>query len=121
MTSQVELTKKHCEACSGETPPLKAEEVFRLHQQIPDWDVTSGRKLVRRFEFKGFMEAMEFVNRVARLAEEEGHHPSITIDYKRVTFTIWTHAIDDLSESDFILAAKIDELNGGGEGSASRG
>lgn len=115
MASEVALTKKHCEACSGETPPLKAEEVFRLHQQVPDWDVTSGRKLVRRFEFEGFMEAMEFVNRVARLAEEEGHHPSITIDYKRVTFTIWTHAIDDLSESDFILAAKIDELSGSGD------
>ena len=56
------------------------------------------------------VEAMDFVNRVARLAEEEGHHPNITIDYRRVTFTVWTHAIDDLSESDFILAAKIDEL-----------
>jgi 4a-hydroxytetrahydrobiopterin dehydratase len=121
MTNEVELTKRHCEACSGETPALKAEEVFRLHQQIPDWDVTSGRKLVRRFEFHGFMEAMEFVTRVARLAEEEGHHPSITIDYKRVTFTIWTHAIDDFSESDFILAAKIDELNAGGAGAAPRG
>jgi 4a-hydroxytetrahydrobiopterin dehydratase len=105
-----ELTKKHCQACSGDTPALKAEEVFRLHQQIPDWDVTSGRKLVKRFEFGEFMEAVEFVNRVAALAEDEGHHPNMTIDYRRVTFTIWTHAIDDLSESDFILAAKIDEL-----------
>lgn len=105
-----ELTKKHCVACSGDTPALKAEEVFRLHQQIPDWDVTSGRKLVRRFEFEDFVAAMEFVNRVADLAEAEGHHPNITIDYRRVTFTVWTHAIDDLSESDFILAAKIDAL-----------
>ena len=107
-----ELTKKHCVACSGDTPPLKAEEVFRLHQQIPDWDVTSGRKLVKRFEFADFVEAVKFVDRVAALAEEEGHHPNITIDYRRVTFTIWTHAIDDLSESDFILAAKIDGLHG---------
>lgn len=105
-----ELTKKHCEACSGDTPALKAEEVFRLHQQVPEWDVTSGRKLVRRFEFEDFAEAMEFVNRVADLAESEGHHPNIAIDYRRVTFTVWTHAIDDLSESDFILAAKIDDL-----------
>ncbi len=105
-----ELARKRCEACSGETPALKAEEVFRLHQQVPEWDVTSGRKLVRRLEFEDFREAMDFVNRVARLAEDEGHHPNIAIDYKRVTFTIWTHAIDDLSESDFILAAKIDEL-----------
>jgi 4a-hydroxytetrahydrobiopterin dehydratase len=119
MTS--ELAKKHCEACSGDTPPLKAEEVFRLHQQIPAWDVTSGRKLVRRLDFRDFVEAMEFVNRVAGLAEEQGHHPSITIDYKRVTFTIWTHAIDDLSESDFILAAKIDALYDGGDGAPARG
>ena len=109
-----ELTKKHCVACSGDTPPLKAEEVFRLHEQIPEWDVTSGRKLVRRLEFKDFVAAMEFVNRVAELAEAEGHHPSITIDYRRVTFTVWTHAVDDLTESDFILAAKIDELHGEG-------
>lgn len=107
-----ELTKRHCVACSGDTPPLKAEEVFRLHEQVPDWDVTSGRKLVRRLEFEDFVAAMEFVNRVAELAEAEGHHPNITIDYRRVTFTVWTHAIDDLSESDFILAAKIDELYG---------
>lgn len=109
-----ELTKQHCVACSGDTPPLKAEEVFRLHEQVPDWDVTSGRKLVRRLEFEDFIAAMEFVNRVAELAEAEGHHPSITIDYRRVTFTVWTHAIDDLTESDFILAAKIDELYGEG-------
>jgi 4a-hydroxytetrahydrobiopterin dehydratase len=108
-----ELTKKHCEACSGDTPALKAEEVFRLHEQVPEWDVTSGRKLMRQFQFEDFVAAMEFVNRVADLAEEEGHHPNIAIDYKRVTFTVWTHAIDDLSESDFILAAKIDELYAG--------
>jgi len=106
------LAKKHCEACSGDTPPLKAEEVFRLHEQVKDWEVTSGRKLVRKFVLKDFVDAMAFVNEVADIAEAEGHHPSITIDYKRVTFTIWTHAIDDLSESDFILAAKIDEAFG---------
>jgi 4a-hydroxytetrahydrobiopterin dehydratase len=107
------LTQKHCVACSGDTPPLKPEEIFRLHEQVPDWDVTSGRKLVRRFVFPDFPEAVAFVNRVAEIAEAEGHHPNITIDYKRVTFTVWTHAIDDLSESDFILAAKIDEAFGG--------
>lgn len=109
MTETTELTKRHCVPCSGDTPPLKAEEIFRLHEKVKEWEVTTGRKLVRRFEFKDFMEAIGFVNRVAEIAEEEGHHPNITIDYKRVTFTIWTHAIDDLSENDFILAAKIDE------------
>jgi 4a-hydroxytetrahydrobiopterin dehydratase len=107
-----ELTQKHCVPCSGDTPPLKPEEIFRLHEKVRDWDVTTGRKLVRRFEFEDFMDAIGFVNRVAEIAEEEGHHPNITIDYKRVTFTIWTHAIDDLTENDFILAAKIDEAYG---------
>ncbi len=103
------LASKHCVACSGDTPPLKAEEIFRLREQVPEWEVTSGRKLVRRFELRDFKEAIAFVGKVAEIAEEEGHHPNITIDYKRVTFTIWTHAIDDLTESDFILAAKISE------------
>ena len=103
------LTQKHCVACSGDTPPLKPEEIFRLREQVPEWEVSSGRKLVRRFEFRDFTEAIAFVNKVAEIAEAEGHHPNITIDYKRVTFTVWTHAIDDLTESDFILAAKIDE------------
>ena len=107
--AEKQLTEKKCEPCSGDTPPLKPEKIFRLHEKVPDWDVTSGRKLVRKFELKDFVEAMAFVNKVAEIAEEEDHHPSITIDYKRVTFTIWTHAIDDLSENDFILAAKIDE------------
>lgn len=104
-----ELTKKHCEACSGETPPLTEAEIERLQAQLADWSVTSEHKLVKQFQCKDFMDAIAFVHRVAEIAEAEDHHPAITIDYKRVTFTIWTHAIDDLSENDFILAAKIDE------------
>ena len=107
-----DLTDKKCQPCTGDTPPLKAEEVFRLHERVSDWMISSGRKLVRGFELDGFGEAIDFVNQVAELAEEEGHHPNITIDYDTVTFTVWTHAIDDLSENDFILAAKIDELYG---------
>lgn len=103
------LASKHCVACSGDTPPLKAEEIFRLHDQVPGWEVTTGRKLVRRFELPDFTNAIAFVNKVAEIAEAEGHHPNITIDYRKVTFTVWTHAIDDLTESDFILAAKISE------------
>lgn len=109
------LIAKTCEPCSGDTPPLKADETFRLHEQVPDWDLTSGRKLVRTFELEDFMDAIDFVNAVADIAEEEGHHPVITIDYDEVTFTVWTHAINDLSENDFILAAKIDALFDGDE------
>lgn len=103
-----QLLEKRCQACSGETPALKPKEIFRLHEEIPEWLITTGRKLVRRFTCKDFDKAIEFVCRIAEIAEEEDHHPNITIDYKRVTFTLWTHAIDDLSENDFILAAKID-------------
>ena len=109
MTETIELTRKHCVPCSGDTPPLRPEEIFRFYEQVRDWEVTTGRKLVRQFELEDFMDAIGFVRRVAEIAEEEGHHPNITIDYKRVTLTVWTHAIDDLSENDFILAAKIDE------------
>ena len=109
MTETMELTQKHCVPCSGDTPALRPEEIFRFSEKVRDWEVTSGRKLVRQFEFEDFMDAIGFVNRVAEIAEEEGHHPNITIDYKRVTFTVWTHAIDDLTENDFILAAKIDQ------------
>jgi 4a-hydroxytetrahydrobiopterin dehydratase len=104
----IELLEMRCQACTGDTPPLKPKEIFRLHEQVPDWLITTGHKLVRRFTCGDFLKAIDFVTRVASIAEEEDHHPAITIDYKRVTFTIWTHAIDNLSENDFILAAKID-------------
>ncbi len=110
-----DLTEKKCQPCTGDTPPLKAENVFRLHERVPEWMISSGRKLVRTFELDEFTDAIGFVNAVADLAEDEGHHPNITIDYNKVTFTVWTHAIDDLTENDFILAAKIDELYGGDE------
>ena len=108
-----ELTAKHCQPCTGDTPPLGEDEIERLSEKVPDWEVTSGHKLVRRYQFDEFMEAVDFVNDVAELAEEEGHHPNMAIDYDEVTFTVWTHAIDDLSENDFILAAKIDGLYSG--------
>ncbi len=104
-----ELLEKHCEPCSGETAPLKPKEIFRLHEKVPEWLVTTGHKLVRKFVCRDFMTAIDFVGKVAEIAEAEDHHPTISIDYKRVRFTIWTHAIDDLSENDFILAAKIDQ------------
>lgn len=109
MPETTELTRKKCTPCSGDTPPLSDDEIERLKKKVPGWNVTSEHKLVKQFQCDDFMDAVDFVNRVAEIAEEEDHHPSIAIDYKRVTFTIWTHAIDDLSENDFILAAKIDE------------
>ena len=84
-------------------------EVERLLYQVSGWSL-SGKWITKEFKFKNFVAAMKFVNRVADLAEEEGHHPDIHIHYNIVRFDIWTHAIDGLSENDFILAAKIDAL-----------
>ena len=86
------------------------QEVERLLAQVSGWSF-SGKWITKEVAFKNFVEAMKFVNRVAALAEEEGHHPDIHIHYNKVRFDIWTHAIDGLSENDFILAAKIDNLN----------
>jgi len=106
-----ELTQKRCVPCEGGVPPLGRTETERLLAQLSGWSL-SGKWISKEFQFKNFIEAMTFVNRVAELAEQEGHHPDIHIHYSRVRFDIWTHAIGGLSENDFILAAKIDMLRG---------
>ncbi|MEK7341744.1 MAG: 4a-hydroxytetrahydrobiopterin dehydratase, partial [Candidatus Binatota bacterium] len=95
--------------CEGGIPSLGKSDVERLIAQVLGWSFT-GKWITKEFQLKNFVEAMKFVNRVAGLAEGEGHHPDIHIHYNRVRFDIWTHAIDGLSENDFILAAKIDAL-----------
>jgi 4a-hydroxytetrahydrobiopterin dehydratase len=104
-----DLTQKRCVPCEGGVPPLGKREVEGLLAEIPGWSL-SEKWITKEFQFKNFVQAMEFVNRVAGLAEQEGHHPDIHIHYNRVRFDIWTHAIDGLSENDFILAAKIETL-----------
>lgn len=89
---------------------MEKAEVEKLLAQVSGWSL-SGKWITKEFHFRNFIEAMKFVNRVAAVAEEEGHHPDIHIHYNRVRFEIWTHAINGLSENDFILAAKIDILN----------
>ena len=82
-----------------------------MSEEIPGWEIIEdGKKIARKFEFKNFVESMKFINKLADLAESEGHHPDIFVSYKRVTITLWTHAIGGLSENDFILAAKTNEL-----------
>ena len=106
-----ELTAKSCVPCRGGVPPLTEEEARRLCEAVPAWALLqNGMRLVRRFEFRDFKAAMEFVNRVAELAEEEGHHPDFEIHWNKVELTLWTHKIGGLHENDFILAAKIDRL-----------
>ena len=105
-----DLARKTCVPCRGGTPPLKGEELDDLWRQIPGWEVVEEHHLRRRFRFKNFREALDFVNRVGELAEEQGHHPDVRFGWGYAEVTVYTHKIDGLTESDFILAAKISEL-----------
>jgi 4a-hydroxytetrahydrobiopterin dehydratase len=105
------LSEKSCIPCRGGIPPLTREQIEPLHSEIPDWDVEADHHLVRNFRFVDFAQALAFVNRVGELAEGEGHHPDIHLGYGKVRIELWSHKVDGLTESDFILAAKIDRLS----------
>jgi 4a-hydroxytetrahydrobiopterin dehydratase len=104
------LSSRECVPCRGGVPPLKGDELQRLSGELGDWSVINEHHLSKVFKFRDFAEPLAFVNRVGQLAEQQGHHPDICFGWGRVEITIWTHKIDGLTESDFILAAKIDEL-----------
>ena len=106
-----ELADKQCIPCRGGIPPLTTDEIEPLAGQLPDWDVVDGHHLDRSYKFKDFREALEFTNRVGELAEEQGHHPDIYLAWGKVGIQLWTHKIDGLSESDFVMAAKVERLN----------
>jgi 4a-hydroxytetrahydrobiopterin dehydratase len=106
------LAAKTCVPCRGGVPPLKGSELAALHTQVPEWQVVKEHHIVRLFKFPDFKQALAFVNRVGELAEEQGHHPDILLAWGKVEITLWTHKIDGLTESDFIMAAKIDRLAG---------
>jgi 4a-hydroxytetrahydrobiopterin dehydratase len=107
-----ELTRKRCTPCEGGVPSLPPEQVRELLAQLPAWKQTADRQRIRReWRVKDFLTALDFFQRVGRLAEDEGHHPDLhLVGYRNVAIEIWTHAIGGLSENDFILAAKIDTL-----------
>ena len=111
-TTAEELTRKKCVPCEGGVPVLKPDEVSELLREVPDWRlVQDGRRIRREWKSKNFVAAIDFFNKIAALAEEEGHHPDLHVEgYRNVAVEIWTHAIGGLSENDFILAAKIDRL-----------
>ena len=105
------LAGKSCVPCRGGVPLLSKRDAEALLVQTPGWKVAEeGTRLKRVFEFQDFVEAMRFVNRVAEVAEAEGHHPDIAIHWNRVELILWTHKIGGLHENDFILAAKVDDL-----------
>ncbi len=107
-----QLRTKKCVPCEGGVPPVPREEAQRLLQDLPGWKLSDdGIRIRREWVVKNFMAAMDFFNRVATLAEDEGHHPDLhLVGYRNVAIELWTHAIGGLSENDFITAAKIDLL-----------
>jgi len=105
-----DLATKTCVPCRGGVPPLKGEELAALEKQVDGWKVIEEHHITKTFTFPNFREALKFVNRVGELAEEQGHHPDIFLVWGKVAITTWTHKINGLTESDFILAAKIDQL-----------
>jgi len=106
----MELTKKHCVPCEGEAKPLTNKEIEKYLSAVSAWQLNKQCHLVRTFTFSEFLLAMDFVNKIAKLAEQEGHHPDFHIHYNIVELEIWTHSVNGLTENDFILAAKIDKL-----------
>jgi 4a-hydroxytetrahydrobiopterin dehydratase len=102
------LSTKHCVPCHGGVPRLSGAEVAPLLAQLEGWEVVAEHHLSKRYEFKNFADALAFVNRAGAIAEGEGHHPDVEFGWGYARLKIYTHAIDGLSESDFILAARID-------------
>jgi 4a-hydroxytetrahydrobiopterin dehydratase len=105
-----DLASKTCVPCKGGVPPLAGGELADLSKQVPNWNVVDGHHLVRQFTFPDFKQALAFVNKAGAIAEEQGHHPDILLSWGKAEVTTWTHKIDGLTESDFILAAKIDRI-----------
>ncbi len=105
-----ELANKTCVPCRGGVPPLRGNDIVELHKQVPGWDVIDEHHLSRTYEFPDFQTALDFVIAAGRLAEQQGHHPDIFLAWGKVQLTIWTHKINGLTESDFILAAKCDVI-----------
>lgn len=104
-----DLLKKVCVACEGGVDPMKPEEAEVYMTLVPGWSLDKDRKKIsKEYKFKDFIGAVNFVNHVAEIAESEGHHPDIKISYNKVLLELSTHAIDGLSENDFIVAAKVD-------------
>ncbi|HXX44993.1 MAG TPA: 4a-hydroxytetrahydrobiopterin dehydratase [Candidatus Acidoferrales bacterium] len=106
-----DLASKNCVPCRGGVPPLAGKELESLAKQVAEWKVVDGHHIVRLFKFPNFVQALAFVNKVGELAEQQGHHPDILLAWGKAEITTWTHAINGLTESDFILAAKIDALS----------
>lgn len=111
MSQAAKLSEKKCIPCKGGIPPLKGQALSQLYIQLKEgWLIVNDHHLEKEYHFPNFKKALQFTNQVGELAEEEQHHPDIHLSYGKVKITLWTHKINGLSESDFIFAAKCDEL-----------
>ena len=104
-----QLTEKNCVPCQGNVPPLSRKQRQELLRQLTDWEIVGSHHLHKTFRFPDFAAALRWVNTIGEIAEAEGHHPDINLTWGKVRVDIWTHEIDNLTENDFVLAAKLDE------------
>ena len=109
-----DLLNKKCVPCEGGTFPFNISEIHKYQKKVDGWDILKDKKeifcLIKKFKFKNFLESQNFINKVGEISENEGHHPDIFFGWGYAEIKITTHAIEGLSENDFILAAKIDQL-----------
>ena len=109
-----DLADKKCIPCKGGIPPFNMSEIHKYLKKVDGWDVKENQSksfyLIKEFKFKNFLESQNFVNKVGEIAEKEGHHPDISFGWGYAKIRIFTHSIKGLAESDFILAAKVDQL-----------
>jgi len=112
-----DLLKKKCVPCEGGAIPFNISEIHKYQKKVDDWNIIKNDKniffLEKNFKFKNFQDSQDFVNKVGNISEEEGHHPDIIFGWGYAKINITTHAIEGLSENDFILAAKIDQITNG--------
>ena len=108
-----QLASQTCVPCRGGVPRLKGQDLQQLLQQVPQWKAVNEHHITRAYTFPDFKQALDFVNRVGEVAEQQGHHPDILLTWGKAEITMWTHKIDGLTRSDLIMAAKIDQLYSG--------
>ena len=106
-----DLLKKKCKPCEGNIPPLNVDEIKEYMKHLKsDWELVNDRMIIKEYSFVNYKHTMDFVNKVAGIAGNEGHHPVMHVYFASIKIELWTHAINGLSENDFILAAKIDGI-----------
>ena len=105
-----QLAEMNCDPCHEGGEPLSGIKLEALINRVDGWELVDSRQIRKSFTFADFAEALDFGTRVGHLAEQQGHHPDICFAWGRATVTTWTHKVDGLTENDFILAAKVDQL-----------